>query len=137
MANSIYLSLLANSSYTVDPTYQRKFSITWAAVAGAAILVSLPTLIRSVRKGYTWAGVTGITEDLSGKAYDPISSDDSKNGKTPVTKRAKVPFERLHGFIGVLKSFSMWSIPQVGLDMGQGRRTLSALLYVFMTNYVM
>lgn len=118
IAHYLMISNTFTSSYTVDPTYQRKFSIIWASVAGAAILLSLPRLVRSIRKGYTWAGVTGITEDLSGKAYEPLSYEDTK---LPETNRKKGRYDRANGLIGILRSLFMWSAPHLGLDLGQGR----------------
>ena len=131
-----YFHPLNNSSYTTDPQYQLKFSIIWVAFAGAAILISLPTLVRSIRKGYTWAGVTGITEDLSGRAkvYEPIPADESKDAKISAATRGEIPFERLHGIFAIMKSFTMWSIPQVGLDMGQGKRSISSSSQVLTAN---
>lgn len=109
------------SSYEIDPTWQRKFSIIWASVAGAAILFSLPHLIRSIRRGYTLENLTGVWEDSSGRSYEPLLSDKFHENKKeiPGNQKRMLGWNRLKGLLSVLHSFTMWTAPHIGLDVGQ------------------
>ncbi|KAI5117821.1 hypothetical protein M0805_004951 [Coniferiporia weirii] len=108
-------------SYVTDPTFQRKFSIVWASVAAAAIFFSLPHLFRSLRKGYLRTSIVGFSEDLNGRAYEPVAADvraKSKTGAKKVTRKDRLTV-KLVGLVSAVRSLALLSVPQMGLDLGQ------------------
>lgn len=102
------------SSYVIDPIWQRKFTLIWAACAGAAVLLALPHLVRTVRRGHTRSALVGITEDFRGRDYEPIRQPEGE--RIPESRTYGV----VHGVMSTLRGLSMWTAPHLGLDLGQG-----------------
>ncbi|KAH8108382.1 iron reductase [Phellopilus nigrolimitatus] len=109
------------NSYVVDPVWQRTFSIVWAAVAVSAILISFPRLLKSFKNGQALTSVTGVWEDLRGRAYEPVAAaPPSARAKKTQVKRGKSGIvEKAKGWVSKIKSFALWTAPLVGLDLGQ------------------
>ena len=108
---SIPLFLADNncSSYAVDPQWQRKFSIIWAAGLAIAVLGSAPHIVRSLRNGRLFRGlITGVSE--SPKGYTPPGSNDV----TPASSK-----RRVGAVIEWAWAWTLWTIPGVELDLGQ------------------
>ncbi|KZW01965.1 hypothetical protein EXIGLDRAFT_760198 [Exidia glandulosa HHB12029] len=63
------------NSYAIDPQYARGFTAFWVSLVGVAVLISLPGLLRSIRRGRVYTGV-GIWEDLHGQSYAPVSAEE-------------------------------------------------------------
>ncbi|KAI0753811.1 iron reductase [Fomes fomentarius] len=97
------------NSYVEDPKWQRKFSIIWAAVLGAAILASIPHVVRSFTTRRLLRGlVSGVTE--RGGNYVPANRADI----TPKRSRRTVS-----SLVETLRSSTLWTLPGVELDIGQ------------------
>jgi len=67
-------------------------------------------LIWALKNGRVFSGFFGVTEDISGARYKPISSLEKK---TSSSRR------RLSSFTETLSSLSWWSLPAVELTLGQ------------------
>lgn len=82
----------------------------------AVILVSLPRFIKSVRKGQATSSLTGVWENGC-KSYEPAPSvrTDEKN-----VKHRRTTVDKFSGLFSAVCSVSLWTIPGVGLDVGQG-----------------
>lgn len=107
------------SSYEVDPTYQRKFSIVWASIAAFFVLAALPGFVLTIRAGRVRDALFGIREDF--KSYEPLP------GRRKEAMHSKPSrFGRLLGSLSFVKAFTIWTMPLIGLDIGQ--RTLFSLL---------
>lgn len=78
------------NSYAIDPRYARGFTALWASALGVAILVSLPSLVRSVRNGRAYQGL-GLWEDLHGTTYAPISDSEQEPPPKPRPRRTVRP----------------------------------------------
>lgn len=100
------------SSYEVDPTYQLKFSIVWASVAGFFILIAFPTFIRFLRKGRIIDAFTGVREDAN--AYEPVIAEKGKPSSFPVRKVWKA-----RNVTSMITAPAMWTVSFIGLDLGQ------------------
>lgn len=99
----------SRSSYAVDPQWQRKFSIIWAAGLAIAVLGSAPHIVRSLRNGRLFRGlITGVSE--SPKGYTPPGSNDV----TPASSK-----RRVGAVIEWAWAWTLWTIPGVELDLGQ------------------
>lgn len=98
------------SSYVEDPKWQRKFSIIWASLAGFAIIVSIPHLLRSFRRGRAFKGFFGVSEQLARKYYYPVISEEK------IPQRSD---RRAAGLFRSLGSVTLWSLPGLELNMGQ------------------
>ncbi|KAH9914282.1 iron reductase [Fomitopsis serialis] len=107
---SIPSALQQYNSYVEDPKWQRKFSAIWAAVAGVAILLSLPHLIRSLRHGGALRGLFGVSESIAAQRYATIGDADVK----PRTRR-----RTFYGLVETVSSLFWWTVPAVGLTLGQ------------------
>ena len=101
-----------NSSYVVDPKYQRKFSIAWASVAAFFVVAALPTFVWSLRSGRFRDALLGVREDLN--PYEPVAAGDGNAGWVRVKR-----LERLPGWVSALKAPMIWTVPLLGLDIGQ------------------
>ncbi|PBK65298.1 iron reductase [Armillaria solidipes] len=100
------------NSYVEDPKWQRRFTAIWASCVGAAILYSLPYLVRSVRNRRTWLWFQGIGEDFSAKGiYVPIQQ---------TTPPRSIPAKnRLGSIVGTIGSVTLWTPPVLALNVGQ------------------
>ncbi|KAH9900709.1 iron reductase [Cubamyces lactineus] len=99
------------NSYVEDPKWQRKFSIIWAAGVAIAVLFSIPTVVRALRRGrFFRSWLVGVTEDTSMKNYAPASGNDALPQKS---KR------RVYGLLETFWSTTLWSLPGIELDLGQ------------------
>ena len=98
------------SSYVVDPIWQRRFSAIWATFAAVAILVSLPHFVRSLKQGRSLRGLFGVSESIAAQRYATIGDAEVK----PRTRRRIVS-----GIIDTASSFFWWSLPGIGLTLGQ------------------
>ncbi|THH28732.1 hypothetical protein EUX98_g5458 [Antrodiella citrinella] len=100
------------SSYVEDPKWQRKFSAVWAAAAVIAIICSLPYLVHSIRTRRAFTGVFGVSEDVFGKPYAPVS-----------TVAETQPTHRRRGRVAVwaesVISMFSWTLPGIELTFGQ------------------
>ncbi|EIN03568.1 hypothetical protein PUNSTDRAFT_116967 [Punctularia strigosozonata HHB-11173 SS5] len=103
------------NSYVEDPKWQRKFSIIWGTAAGIAILISLPHLLRAIRSRRAFAGLFGVWEDWSGKAYQPVAASDERkrSGGSPGWK------DRVRGVARIVTSALLWTLPGTEVDVGQ------------------
>ncbi|KAL5534772.1 hypothetical protein ACEPAG_1236 [Sanghuangporus baumii] len=99
-------------SYEIDPVYQRKFSIVWASAAAFFILAALPTLVWSLQSGRFHDALLGVREDLN--SYEPIVV---RTGRTKQSGSSR--FERVSGWVSSSKAPAMWTVPLLGLDIGQ------------------
>lgn len=99
------------NSYVEDPKWQRKFTAIWAAAVGVAIIATLPHLLKSIRNGFLRSSLIGVREDW-GKHYEPVAS--GEGSKKPIKSYSKT-----NGLATVVKSLFLWSVPYVGLDVGQ------------------
>ncbi|TBU24548.1 iron reductase [Dichomitus squalens] len=107
------------NSYVVDPQWQRKFSIIWAAGIGLAVLVSIPHVARALKTRRLLRGlVTGVLEDTKTRGYTPVGSANVE------PRSSRRPFSAIWE---TLWSATLWSLP--GLELGMGQ---SALLFVFL-----
>ncbi|KAK0436227.1 iron reductase [Armillaria borealis] len=100
------------NSYVEDPKWQRRFTAIWASCVGAAILYSLPYLVRSVRNKRTWVWFQGIGEDFSAKGiYVPLQQ---------ATPPRSIPAKnRLESIVGTIGSITLWTPPLLALNVGQ------------------
>lgn len=111
------------SSYVEDPKWQRKFSAVWATACVLAIIASFPYFIHSVRNGRAFAGLFGVSEDLSGKTYAPISAAE----RTPTRRRRNVVV-----WAESALSTLRWTLPGIELSFGQSEYLSS---HVFAYSY--
>jgi hypothetical protein len=128
------------SSYATDPNYATAFTITWASAAALCVLVALPRLVRSARRGRLWAGLRGLEEDFGHKAYQPIDDDGyEKKLSYANTAGSSRPASnpgwgvRARGWTAALGTLTLYSPPYVGLDLGQSEcfvRTAGKLLAI-------
>ncbi|KAI0721429.1 iron reductase [Fomitopsis betulina] len=107
---TIPTALQQYNSYVVDPIWQRRFSAIWATFAAVAILVSLPHFIRSLKHGRSLRGLFGVSESLTVQRYTTIGDAEVK----PRTRRRVVS-----GIIQTISSLFWWSLPGIGLTLGQ------------------
>ncbi|KAM5531189.1 hypothetical protein V8D89_015159 [Ganoderma adspersum] len=99
------------NSYVVDPQWQRKFSIIWAAGIGLAALVSVPHIARAFKTGRLFRGlITGVTENAKTRSYAPAGTTEVE---PPRSRR------RLSGIGDTLWAATLWSLPGIELDLGQ------------------
>ncbi|KAL0953023.1 hypothetical protein HGRIS_007227 [Hohenbuehelia grisea] len=101
------------NSYEEDPKWQRKFSYIWVAFLGACILVSLPSVLRSLRNKRLFTGFFGVREfgnEYSAVAEKPINepaqSRRSRRGRT-------------EALLLSVASILLWSPPGIELNLGQ------------------
>ncbi|KAK0234313.1 iron reductase [Armillaria fumosa] len=100
------------NAYIEDPQWQRRFTAIWASCVGAAILHSLPYLVRSVCNRRTWLWFQGIGGDFSVNGiYAPL-----KQTTPPPSRPAK---NRLANIVGAIGSFTLWTPPLLALNVGQ------------------
>jgi hypothetical protein len=94
------------------------------------VLYSLPHAVWSYRSGYTRTVVEGVREDWEGEGrgrYEWVrgegEGEDAKKGAVVVEKEKEkertVGTAVFHGVVSALRSFTMWTPPYVGLDVGQ------------------
>ncbi|KZT05108.1 iron reductase [Laetiporus sulphureus 93-53] len=98
------------NSYVTDPKWQRKFSIIWASFAAAAFVLSLPHFLRALRRKQLFRGFFGVSEDLRGKRYTYIAS----NEKEPSHGR-----RTYYAVAETIQGLFWWDFPYVGLSLGQ------------------
>ncbi|KAK0450521.1 iron reductase [Desarmillaria tabescens] len=100
------------NSYVEDPKWQRRFTAIWASCVGAAILYSLPYLVRSIRNRRTWLWFQGVSEDFSAKGiYVPLQQ---------ATPRRSIPAKKhLECIFGTIGSVTLWTPPFLALNVGQ------------------
>ncbi|KDE09481.1 hypothetical protein MVLG_00382 [Microbotryum lychnidis-dioicae p1A1 Lamole] len=95
------------NSYVTDPEYQRYFTVAWTATLALATLLTLPSVIESLRMGRwrrSWTGlVLGISERPSSAAYQPIDDRAAEQESNQPTPR-KPSRSFLHGPVAVLSS---------------------------------
>ncbi|SCZ89200.1 BZ3500_MvSof-1268-A1-R1_Chr1-1g01024 [Microbotryum saponariae] len=96
------------NSYVTDPEYQRYFTIAWTATLAFATLLTLPSVIESLRMGQwrrrSWAGlVLGISERPSSAAYQRIEDRAAEQESTQTAPR-NPSRSFLHGPVAVLSS---------------------------------
>ena len=97
--------------------WQRRFSAIWAALAGLAILISLPRLYKSIRNGRALAGYAGVWENLSKENYEAIDTQAEVNSGSKAKKNPST----FQGILSSIISFTLWSPPYVGLTVGQSK----------------
>ncbi|OCB89760.1 hypothetical protein A7U60_g3020 [Sanghuangporus baumii] len=112
VAPSIPTEYQVYNSYETDPTYQRKFSIVWASAAAFFFLAALPTFIWSLKSGRFRDALLGVREDSN--SYEPIAAG---TGRTKQAGSSR--FERVSGWVSALKAPTTWTVPLLGLDIGQ------------------
>ncbi|TFY75798.1 hypothetical protein EWM64_g8214 [Hericium alpestre] len=105
------------NSYEVDPQWQRKFTAIWASFTGAAIVLALPYLVRSIRNRRAFTGLFGVTEDLNGR-YEPITSKED-TGVEETTRMRTVKRSVLWASFKTFSSVYLYSPPGLGMDLGQ------------------
>lgn len=108
----LFTNLWTASSYVEDPIWQRRFSIIWASLAGAAVLASAPHLLSSIKRGRAFKGFFGVSEVVGRNFYVPISSGE----KTPDRSNRLVS-----GLLGSIESTTLWSLPGLELNVGQSK----------------
>lgn len=123
-----FISLIPQSSYAFDPTFQRKFSIVWGSVAAAAILFSLPRFIKSIKRGQLLASLTGVREDITGRNYEPAPISSTSKEKEQAMKRPSNSTNKVNGLLTTISSISLWTIPGIELDVGQGKENYSHMV---------
>ena len=105
--------------FEVDPQWQRKFSIIWASCVAAAVLYSLPHLLRSIKNGRAYADFFGVTERWQAL---PSRGSTSRPGAAPIEpsiRRSGGVKRTAETVLGAIASFALWSIPGLGLNLGQ------------------
>ncbi|TDL15891.1 hypothetical protein BD410DRAFT_82137 [Rickenella mellea] len=107
------------NSYIIDPIWQRKFTIIWASALGISVLLALPRFLKSVRNGSVWNDVTGVLEDVRGAGYEPIVQREKKVVGVKSGRDGRFGSGMVDGVLNRLSSFTLWTIPYVGLDAGQ------------------
>ncbi|KAI0049071.1 iron reductase [Auriscalpium vulgare] len=98
-------------SYVEDPKWQHKFTAIYASIIGAAIVLSLPRLVRAMKARREFTGLLGVWEDVSGQRRYVSMGD----GKKVPERRRKV----MAGWINMVTSVLLWSPLGVGLTLGQ------------------
>ena len=100
----------------MDPQWQRKFSIVWAAGVGLAVLMSIPHVARAFKTRRLFRGlVTGVIEDTKTRGYVPAS------GAAAEPTRSR---RQLSGIWDTVWSATLWSLPGIELDVGQSELLL-------------
>lgn len=105
--------------FEVDPEWQRKFSIVWASCVAAAVLYSLPHLLRSIKNGRAYEDFFGVTERWQTLAPRSTTSSSGRASTVPNTRRSGGVKRAAETVLGVIASFALWSIPGLGLNLGQ------------------
>lgn len=111
--------LNVHSVFEVDPEWQRKFSIVWASCVAAAVLYSLPHLLRSIKNGRAYEDFFGVTERWQTLPPRSTTSISGRAPTVPNTRRSGGVKRAAETVLGVIASFALWSIPGLGLNLGQ------------------
>ncbi|KAJ8468284.1 hypothetical protein ONZ45_g17299 [Pleurotus djamor] len=110
----ISLNKLSISSYVIDPSWQRKFSVIWASCLGAAIIFALPRVFKALRSGQLdalgWA--FGVREVNGGK-YQLWKDSEVR------VERQRRPRGKVTAFVDSLVSVALWSAPGIELNVAQ------------------
>ncbi|KAI6106198.1 iron reductase [Pisolithus croceorrhizus] len=117
-------NLQVYDSYVTDPQWQIKFTKIWCSTLGAAIVVSLPTLIRSLRNGRSLKGFFGVSESLPKGEYAVVAGEDKPPPLRPRRDAAAV----LHS----ITSVRYWTLPYLGLNVLQTVIVLAYLAVVLL-----
>ncbi|KIO06664.1 hypothetical protein M404DRAFT_15017 [Pisolithus tinctorius Marx 270] len=118
-------SLQIYDSYTVDPEWQLKFTTIWCTALGVAIVVSLPTFVRSLRNGRSLKGFFGVSECLGKGGYAAVAREDIP----PPRPRPKRGAEAIWHSIASVRH---WTLPYVGLNILQMSIILAYLAVVLL-----
>ncbi|KAH7911479.1 iron reductase [Hygrophoropsis aurantiaca] len=103
-------NLQVYNSYVEDPIWQRKFTIIWCSALGFAVLVSLPTVILSIRNGQAFKGFFGISEDFGKKGYRSVAIN-----QRPIHRSVR----KVSALWNAMNSVVLWAPPKLKLNVGQ------------------
>lgn len=101
------------SSYVEDPIWQGKFTAIWCSCLGAAIVISLPSLVHALRQGRALEGFFGVSGDSGKAGYSAVVSEE----KTPAPSRSRG--HKIATYWDSVISVRQWSVPYVELNTGQ------------------
>jgi hypothetical protein len=106
---------LCYSTGQIDQDWQRKFTIIWASVLAFSIVISLPLLVRALRRGTALKGLLGISEVwYRNPQYRGIKPSTSvKRGQSQGPRKIEAALNRV-------VSPLWWRIPGLSLNVGQG-----------------
>lgn len=103
------------SSYVEDPIWQGKFTAIWCACLGAAIIVSVPSLVHALRQGRAFLGFFGVSGGSGKRGYSAVISEEKPTpDPSPSTGR------KIATYWDSLASVRQWSVPYLDLNAGQG-----------------
>ena len=86
-----------------------KFTIAWASVLGFFIVISLPKLLRAIRKGRAFNDTLGIKEDWNRNHYSSLAGG----------QRAGVRGGKWEALSDKASSWLYWSLPGLELNLAQ------------------
>lgn len=111
------LTFSISSSYVVDPIWQNKFTAIWCSLLGAAIIVSLPSLVHAFRQGRALTGFFGLSE--GNKGYSAVISEE-KTSRSPSPTRDR----KIAKYWESLVSVRQWTVPYLELNAGQSTSSI-------------
>ncbi|KAF9523693.1 iron reductase [Crepidotus variabilis] len=107
--------LLPYDSYGTDPKWQLKFTYAWVGVLVLSTVLSLPRVIRAIRRGtgvYEPSNWFGITENTRSKYRSQRLAPISR----PASPKRYI--WHLENLLGRLGSIFHWTLPGLGLNLG-------------------
>ncbi|KAF8126327.1 iron reductase [Boletus edulis] len=108
---TIPLSLQIYNSYVEDPIWQRKFTAIWCSFLGAAIIISLPSLVHALRQGRALTGFFGISGGSGRRGYSAVMSEEKKPpAPSPSTGRKRA------AYWDSLLSVRQWTVPYLNFE---------------------
>ncbi|KAF9072860.1 ferric reductase like transmembrane component-domain-containing protein [Rhodocollybia butyracea] len=132
-APTVPTALQVYNSYLIDPEWQTKFSIIWGSCLGVAFLFASPRLVRAVRSGRLFTGFWGIRETWDGRGRYEVPVDKEKGTRTKTkmkTRSGPTIWGKIDGISSAISSFSLWTLPGLGLNTGQIFVIIAYLLIV-------
>ncbi|KAF8549686.1 iron reductase [Imleria badia] len=107
-------SLQIYNSYVEDPIWQGKFTAIWCAFLGAAILISVPSLVHALRQGRAFPGFFGVSGGSGKRGYSAVISEEKPIPGPSLTRGRKIAT-----YWDSLVSLRQWSVPYLELNAGQ------------------
>ncbi|KAJ7931052.1 iron reductase [Mycena leptocephala] len=122
---SIPVALQQYNSYVEDPKWQIRFTLMWCSVLSLGVVLAAPRVVRGLLTGAAFAGVAGVRVAA---LYAPLASDDDRSStQSTIVGDIKMGTGRVgrarrnwvYTAASLLSSFALWSIPGIGLNLGQ------------------
>jgi ferric-chelate reductase len=117
------------SSYVEDPIWQGKFTAIWCSCLGAAIIISLPSLLHALTQGRALAGFFGLSEGSGKIWYSAVISEEKTPPSPSLSGRRKIAI-----YWDSLVSVRQWSVPYLELNAGQGTYSTRIRLPAWLTD---